>query len=264
MDATVQVPTIIFIVPYRDRDQQKCVFERNMKYIMEDYDNNDYKIFFSEQSQDGRTFNRGAIKNIGFLAMKNLYPEHYKNITFVFNDVDCFPYTKNLLDYKTKKGIIKHFFGFKHVLGGMFSITGTDFEEILGFPNFWTWAYEDNMIYNKAYSHPKIVIDRSTFFPIFDHNIVHLADSLNRQINLNQSGSNKQEQQLNNLKSLTNIDYTIVDNIIKIKHFEVNLPYQENVKLYNLNLLNNISKVKQNYHKQKGKMGMRMTTNIRK
>ena len=99
MDATVQVPTIIFIVPYRDRDQQKCVFERNMKYIMEDYDNNDYKIFFSEQSQDGRTFNRGAIKNIGFLAMKNLYPEHYKNITFVFNDVDCFPYTKNLLDY---------------------------------------------------------------------------------------------------------------------------------------------------------------------
>ena len=139
MDATVQVPTIIFIVPYRDRDQQKCVFERNMKYIMEDYDNNDYKIFFSEQSQDGRTFNRGAIKNIGFLAMKNLYPEHYKNITFVFNDVDCFPYTKNLLDYKTKKGIIKHFFGFKHVLGGMFSITGTDFEEILGFPNFWTW-----------------------------------------------------------------------------------------------------------------------------
>ena len=253
------IPKIIFIVPYRDREQHKCVFERNMTHIMEDYNTDDYKIFFSEQPQDNRPFNRGAVKNLGFLAMKNLYPNHYKDITFVFNDIDCFPYKKNLLDYKTKKGVVKHFFGFEHVLGGIFSITGSDFEEILGFPNFWTWGYEDNMIYNKARLHPKIVVDRSTFFPIFDHNIVHLADSLNKQINVNQTGSSKQEQQLNNLRSLTNFDYKIVNNIIKIRNFEVKLPYKDNVKLYNLSLRDNIVKVKQNYHKQKGKMSMRMT-----
>ena len=86
-----------------------------------------------------------------------------------------------------------------------------------------------------------------------------MADSINRQININQTGSSKQEQELNNLKSLTNFDYKIVNNIIKIINFEVKLPYNDNVKLYNLNLLNNIVKVKQNYHKQKGKMSMRMT-----
>ena len=47
-------------------------------------------------------FNRGATKNIGFLAMK--YPDTYKQITFVFNDVDTIPNKKNLFNYKTRKG----------------------------------------------------------------------------------------------------------------------------------------------------------------
>ena len=93
-----------------------------MKYILEDV-SYPYEIYFSHQC-DKRDFNRGAMKNMGFLAIKDKYPDNYKNITFVFNDVDTMPYTKDLFDCNTKKGVVKHFYGFDFSLGGIFSITG--------------------------------------------------------------------------------------------------------------------------------------------
>ena len=63
------VPNIIFIVPYRDREQQYHFFSSHMRMILEDVPN--YRILYIHQT-DKRQFNRGAMKNIGFLVVKDL------------------------------------------------------------------------------------------------------------------------------------------------------------------------------------------------
>lgn len=180
-EMAVGVPKIIFIVPYRDRELQKTFFIRQMGYVLEDMNKCDYKIYFIEQG-DKRTFNRGAMKNIGFLAMREKYPDHYKDITFVFNDVDTMPFTKNFLDYQTVHGKIKHFYGFHFALGGIISVTGRDFERLNGFPNFWAWGFEDNLLNQRALQ-ARIEIDRTQFYPIYDKHIIQLNDGLVRNVN---------------------------------------------------------------------------------
>lgn len=175
------VPKLAFIVPYRDRNQQLIFFKRHIQYILEDYDKNDYKIIIVHQ-KDERSFNCGAIKNIGFLILKDLYPNDYKSISLVFNDVDTLPFSKNFIQYSTKKGIVKHFYGFTHALGGIISINAEDFEKINGFPNFWAWGYEDNLLQERTIQN-RLTIDRSQFYPFADKNILHFYDGYLKQVN---------------------------------------------------------------------------------
>jgi hypothetical protein len=177
-------PKLIFIVPYRDREQQLIFFKRHIEYILEDYEKEEYDILYIHQT-DKRSFNCGAMKNIGFLIVKNKYPNDYKNITLVFNDVDTMPFSKNFLQYETEIGTVKHFYGFTYTLGGIVSITGYDFERINGFPNFWAWGYEDNLLLERV-TQAKINIDRSTFFPFADKNILHFYDGYVKQVNKNE------------------------------------------------------------------------------
>jgi hypothetical protein len=92
---TTVPPKRVFVVPYRDRIQQKFFFCKQMDFILEGQ--TDYEILFVHQC-DARNFNRGAMKNIGFLAIKEKYPEHYQDITFIFNDIDTIPFHK-IFDY---------------------------------------------------------------------------------------------------------------------------------------------------------------------
>ena len=126
-------------------------------------------------------FNRGAMKNIGFIAMAHKYPNDYKNITYVFNDVDTVPFTKGVLNYDTQHGIVKHFYGYEFALGGIFSIKGSDFEKSGGFPNFWAWGCEDNIMQNRVIK-CGLNIDRSNYYQIGFPAILQMFEGLHRTI----------------------------------------------------------------------------------
>jgi hypothetical protein len=175
-----KIPRVIFVVPYRERVEQHRFFDFHMKNtVLKDLD--DYEIVYSHQA-DTRSFNRGAMKNIGFLYAKSVYPNDYKNITFVFNDIDTMPYTPHFLNYETTHGKVKHFYGYTFTLGGIVSITGEDFEKTNGFPNYWAWGYEDNA-FQKRVETAGLKIDRSQFYPIQDKNILQLKDGMTKIIN---------------------------------------------------------------------------------
>ena len=204
------IPKIIFIVPYRDRRQEKCIFSVYMKYIMEDYDKNDYEIYYSHQ-MDNRPFNRGATKNIGFLVMKKKYPNNYQDITFVFNDIDTLPVKKNTFDYATTKGIVKHFYGFNFALGGIFSIVGSDFEKCNGFPNNWGWGLEDNAMNDRVLLN-EFIINRQQFYPRNTREVLHLFDTPDRIINNKEPGNYASKKLHDNLNNIHEISYTIAPN----------------------------------------------------
>jgi hypothetical protein len=172
-------PKLVFIVPYRDREQHKHFFTQYMRHHIL-ADETDWAIFFAHQD-DSRPFNRGAMKNIGFLEVKRLYPDHYRDMTFVFNDVDTVPCRAGSVAYKTTQGTVKHFYGFTYALGGFFSITGGDFEKTNGFPNYWGWGFEDNAMNDRVIA-SGIVISREQFYPIGDMNVIHLSHGPTRTI----------------------------------------------------------------------------------
>jgi len=225
------IPKIVFIVPYRNRESQLAAFKSHMKYILEDYNKEDYVIYYIHQT-DKRVFNRGAMKNIGFIVVKNKYPNDYKNITLVFNDVDTMPVKKNLFNYDTVPGVVKHFFGFTFTLGGIVSIKAGDFEKINGFPNFWAWGYEDNLI-QKRIEKIGLNIDRTIFYKIGDKNIIQRNEEIMREVN--QSEYNRYMRNTpEGIYSIQNLDYSI-DNesgFVNVKWF--NTEYNPNVNAYRL------------------------------
>jgi hypothetical protein len=71
--STNAIPKVIFVVPYRNRPQHKFFFSNYVTSILKGSEiETSYEIYFSHQC-DARAFNRGATKNIGFLAVKEKY-----------------------------------------------------------------------------------------------------------------------------------------------------------------------------------------------
>ena len=240
------IPKIIFIVPYRNREQQQHIFNVYIQHILEDYPKHYCKVYFVEQNNQHENFNRGAVKNIGFLAIREKYPDDYKNITFVFNDVDTLPYKKNILPFETKQGTIKHFYGKHFALGGIFSVNGGDYEKIGGFPNYWTWGHEDAVIVKRAEKY-RIQIDRSIFFELGHPNIIQFNDDKTRQLDI--STAFVDEDYLNTYKIIMNLKYTFYDNntfygnFIYIDHFDLAL--EKHIYNYTIDL-----KKGEEHHKQ--------------
>jgi hypothetical protein len=204
-NSTSNYPKFVFIVPYRNRIQHKFYFSNYITTILKD-SLEPYEIYFSHQC-DTRSFNRGGTKNIGFLAVKSKYPDHYKDITFVFNDIDTLPFS-NIFDYQASPGLVKHFYGFEYALGGIVSITGADFEATNGFPNFWGWGMEDKVLQSRC-EKIGLQIDRSQFYPIGSPNILQLFDGVSRLINQNDPWRAQHDNGIDGIRTIHKLEYSI-------------------------------------------------------
>ena len=224
-----KIPEMVFIIPYRDREIEKQLFLIQMDKILSNDEKSKSRILFIEQ-YDTRTFNRGAMKNIGFIIIKQLYPNNYKEITIVFNDIDTMPSESGLIDYKTVTGNIKHFYGYTFALGGIVSITGQDFERLNGFPNYWAWGFEDNML-NKRANNAKITIDRSHFYHINDPKITQFKGPVLKNVNRSEFDRYVQ-QNPEGIQSIKNLEYTQLTNESYIEHILIknfSTEYTENI-----------------------------------
>jgi predicted regulator of Ras-like GTPase activity (Roadblock/LC7/MglB family) len=256
---TVIVPKYIFIIPYRDREPHRVFFSTYIYKIMEDIPNQDWTFYFVHQN-DTRPFNRGAMKNIGFLALKEAFPNHYKDIIFIFNDIDTVPYDKNILNYHTEYGVVKHFYGFQFALGGIFSIRGVDFERINGFPNYWAWGGEDNLINERAKQFG-LTIDRSNFYTIGDKHILQFADGMKRLICRDELATSIMPNNADGLTKLANVDHVKYDetHMIDVNAFDTYIHYSQlhfeeqslerlnKIRVSPLNALRNIKQLQSEY-----------------
>lgn len=161
--------------------------------------NEQYEIYFSHQC-DNRHFNRGAMKNIGFLAMKSKYPDTYKTFIYVFHDIDTVPFHR-LFDYETKPGTVKHFYGFETALGGIVSITGEDMETINGFPNYWGWGLED-AAFQKRCTKAGLMIDRKQFYPTGSPEVLQFFDGVTRIVSKSNSKRLTMDKGIDGLTSI--------------------------------------------------------------
>ncbi len=212
------IPKLVFIVPYRDRENDKNIYSNRMRLILQSKPELEYRILFIHQT-DNREFNRGAMKNIGFLVVKNMYPFDYYDITLCFNDIDTYPMKDTIsFDYVTKRGIVKHFYGYHFALHGIVSITCFDFERINGYPNYWAWGYEDNMLHKRVIE-ANMIVDRSIFYPIDNQNTINHNNATYLRI-VNEVEFQRYMNKVNEgINSIQNLQYVIDDMMVNVLQF---------------------------------------------
>lgn len=224
MSEIKNIPDIIFIIPYRNREKELAIFKNSIKFIQEK--NKNSRIFFIHQC-DERHFNRGAMKNIGYLVVKDLYPNNYADIVLVFNDVDIAPKANNCHNYYTDYNVVKHFYGYTHTLGGIVSIRAGDFEKINGFPNFWTWGFEDR-IFQERIIYANMNIDRSDFYEIkkqeseiTDSPYILTPGTSKRIVSRREYNLFKKRLNLG-FNDICELEYNIDDNFVNVTNFITN------------------------------------------
>lgn len=165
----------IVIVPYRDRLEHLTFFKTYLPTVMTDYE------LMVVHQRDQRPFNRGAMKNVGFLAVKQKYPDQYRDATLIFQDVDIMPYKSGIFDYEAEPGVVHHYYGYESCLSACFAIKGADFEKANGFPNLWEWGVEDYIMQARVLKNG-CRIDRSHFYLVGSRQVLQFFDGITRTV----------------------------------------------------------------------------------
>lgn len=222
---SINLPTHIFLIPYRDRESELEIWYNNMKpYLDNQLGDGMYEVFVIHQCDD-RMFNRGALCNIGFLYAKSMYPDKYKNIQFIIHDVDIYPIKvegkEDIIKYNTMRCEARHPYGvlrpqFGGTLGGICIMYGEDYERINGMPNYFGWGGEDVALSRRCRAH-KININEERFINRRTSDLIvdpesHVSDAKQKIIRVTDKLNLRKaltENSLNNINGLNNLQYTI-------------------------------------------------------
>ena len=171
------IKKLCVIIPYRDRLNHLETLLPELKKCLSGID---HKIVVVEQ-EEGKIFNRGLIKNIGFAESGDC--DYY-----CFHDVDMIP-DEIEHDYSFDTGAIhlahkvKQFdykMPYHSYFGGVILVTKEDFSECNGYSNnFIGWGCEDDDLYNRLRYYRVKLKRRECKFYSFDHE----RDDQNRDLN---------------------------------------------------------------------------------
>jgi len=178
------------VIPFRDRHQHLSRFVPHVRAYFS-RDKLDSKIPYTVtivEQQAGLPFNRGALKNIGYLLRKN--DSEYT----CFHDVDYLPIWADYswvdvptpivwygaeerpLTLRPDSPIVKHKLDL--FFGGAILVPNGLFFDVNGYSNeYWGWGYEDSDI-QKRFKEKGILFGRrkGTFSPLFHDNEGYNAD----------------------------------------------------------------------------------------
>ena len=90
------------------------------------------------------------------------------------------------------------------------AIKGSDFEKINGYPCFWGWGLEDNVL-QKRCDKFGIHIDRSIFYNIGSPEILQLFDGISRIISKKDPWRMEHDNGIDGLSTISKLQYTIDD-----------------------------------------------------
>ena len=154
------------VVPYRDREEHLERFIPHMENFLSDMN---YEIVIAEQP-DGLSFNRGLMKNLGFLFIEDRCDQ------VCFHDIDMLPVRS---DYSpTEEPILLadevQAFGYKRpyagFFGGVIMFPSSQFRMINGYCNdYWGWGVEDDDLKKRCLEKKIKTSVRSGRYDSLDH-----------------------------------------------------------------------------------------------
>lgn len=154
------------VVPYRDREQHLERFVPHMENFLSGMN---YEIVIAEQP-DGLSFNRGLMKNLGFLFLESRCDQ------VCFHDIDMLPVRS---DYSpTEQPILLadevEAFGYNrpynNFFGGVIMFPSSQFRMINGYCNdYWGWGVEDDDLKRRCLEKKIKTSVRSGRYDSLDH-----------------------------------------------------------------------------------------------
>ncbi|XP_067681327.1 beta-1,4-N-acetylgalactosaminyltransferase bre-4-like [Haliotis asinina] len=138
---------LAIIIPYRDREVNLKILLNNLHRVLQKQQA-EYAIFVVEQ-ENGTPFNRGMIKNIGYLEANALC----RFDCFTFQDVDLVPESERntyfcgekALHHSRRLNFLNYRNWYRGHFGGVVTFNKTYFSTINGYSNlFYMWGGEDD------------------------------------------------------------------------------------------------------------------------